>query len=203
MATTVDTSVKWAVKRDDGPIVVKAERLPELEAMTFEPAQKPRMGEPIRFQVNVVAEPTSLQGKRAFVGNNGHGWSDFEIYCDEGTPLGGEDKAPSPLAYFTAGAAFCLLTHISSYVRMKKLDIDRIKLEVKGKYMTTMGQVATGGQGSGACEGFETHVIIDSTEPAEKVKQLVEVCENACMAMQTVVNAVPASTSLILNGKKI
>jgi hypothetical protein len=32
--------------------------------------------------------------------------SAWELHCDEGRPLGGDDSAPTPLMYFAAGAAF-------------------------------------------------------------------------------------------------
>jgi uncharacterized OsmC-like protein len=194
---------KWAVARMPGPIVEKMERAPAFEALTVTPFARPRLGEPICFEVYAVAEPTSLQGKRAVIGTPLPGWSNFAIYCDEGTPIGGEDKAPSPLGYFTAAVAFCLLTHISGFLRMRKLDIDKIKVELKGKYKSSMDQAEKGGEARGGCEGFETHVIIESREAPEQVKDLIEACEKACIAMQTVANAVPASTRIVLNGNRL
>ena len=32
--------------------------------------------------------------------------SRWEMHCDEGSAIGGEDEAPPPLAYFSAGLAF-------------------------------------------------------------------------------------------------
>lgn len=197
------TALKWAVRRDDGAIVAKATGLPNLEAMNVTPFERARVGEPIRFEVCAIAEPTSEQGKRAVIGTPLPGWSEFEIFCDEGTPIGGEDTAPSPLGYFTAAVAFCLLTHISGFLRVRKLDIDKIKVELKGKYRSSMDQAEKGGEARGGCEGFETHVVIESPEAPEKVKDLIEACEKACIAMQTVANAVPTSTSIVLNGKKL
>jgi len=194
---------KWAVKYDSGPIVTKLSTGPKFEVLQDVVRAKPRPGEPLRFDIKVVAEPTSFQGKRAIVASPGPGWGNFEIRCDEGTPLGGDDSAPAPLGYLTAGVVFCLMTHISGYLRVKKLNLDRIKVEVRANFMTTMGNLATGGQASGACEGFETYVIVDSSEPPERVKELVEVCEEACMAMQALVNSVPATTKIILNGRAI
>ena len=52
----------------------------------------------------------------------------------------------------------------------------------------------------GLSKGVETFVVIDTTEPPETIERMVEVAEKACMAAQTVVNAVPASTVIVHNG---
>ena len=54
--------------------------------------------------LQVEAETLERQLKRAVV--QGGTGSSFEIFCDEGTPLGGDDSAPPPLAFFSAGVAF-------------------------------------------------------------------------------------------------
>ena len=54
--------------------------------------------------ITVEAETLERQRKRARV-QAGRG-SAFEMLCDEGSYLGGDDSAPPPLAYFSAGVAF-------------------------------------------------------------------------------------------------
>ncbi len=61
------------------------------------------------IHVHVSARTAGRQKKRAEVWTEvqGHRWgSRFAITCDEGKAIGGEDTAPPPLAYFSAGAAF-------------------------------------------------------------------------------------------------
>jgi hypothetical protein len=54
--------------------------------------------------LQVEAETAGRQLKHAII--TGGSTSPFEAYCDEGTYLGGDDSAPSPLAYFSLGVAF-------------------------------------------------------------------------------------------------
>jgi hypothetical protein len=77
------------------------------------PAQAPAQGgtpgaAEIRIRVN--AETLGGQKKRAQVwGETAAGAtrnSRWEMHCDEGRGIGGEDTAPPPLAYFSAGIAF-------------------------------------------------------------------------------------------------
>ncbi len=54
--------------------------------------------------LHVDAETRERQLKHAIV--TGGSTSPFEVYSDEGFYLGGDDSAPSPLAYFSLGIAF-------------------------------------------------------------------------------------------------
>ncbi|MGH2598115.1 MAG: hypothetical protein ACRDJ9_01875 [Dehalococcoidia bacterium] len=52
-----------------------------------------------QFTFDVVAERVVRQQKRALFGG-------FEILCDEGAGIGGDNTAPPPLAYFAAAVGF-------------------------------------------------------------------------------------------------
>jgi len=54
--------------------------------------------------LHVEAETVERQLKHAVI--SGGSTSPFEAYCDEGPYLGGDDSAPSPLAYLSLGIAF-------------------------------------------------------------------------------------------------
>jgi hypothetical protein len=58
------------------------------------------------LRVAIDAESLSGMKKRATVTLEQPEGSTFEIICDEGAYLSGEDTAPPPLAYFSAGIAF-------------------------------------------------------------------------------------------------
>jgi hypothetical protein len=59
-------------------------------------------------ELRVAIEAESLDGmkKKAIVTLEQPVGSTFSIICDEGAYLSGEDTAPPPLAYFSAGIAF-------------------------------------------------------------------------------------------------
>jgi hypothetical protein len=52
-----------------------------------------------RFSFDVRAEKVVRQQKKGTFAN-------FEIWCDEGARIGGDDTAPPPLAYFATSVAF-------------------------------------------------------------------------------------------------
>ncbi len=53
----------------------------------------------MRFAFDVTARTTEGQRKAAT-------FDHFEIPCDEGAAIGGDDSAPPPLAYFASALAF-------------------------------------------------------------------------------------------------
>ena len=77
------------------------------------PSQVPAQSGPpgiMEIRIRVNAETQGGQKKRAEVwGETVTGArrnSRWEMHCDEGEAVGGDDTAPPPLAYFSAGLAF-------------------------------------------------------------------------------------------------
>lgn len=185
-------------------IVSKQESSPALERIAVTQFVKPRHGEKMRFEVNLVAESLDGMKKKAVVEPNLPTWGSFEIMCDEGGALGGTDTAPPPLGYLSAGIAFCLLTHLSSFIRSKHLNIDNLKIEQRTNFATTLvTEAEEAGDFRGECEGVETHIIVEGDHSADEIRQLAVESENACMAMQAIMNATPTNTKLYLNGSEI
>ena len=67
--------------------------------MADSPFRIERHDDGVRFTFELVAETAERQRKRAT-------FAQFEMMCDEGEALGGDDSAPPPLAYFSAALAF-------------------------------------------------------------------------------------------------
>ena len=185
-------------------IVTKLEASPALEKIEVTHFVKPKHGDKMKFEVNLVAESLDGMKKKAIVEPNLPTWGSFEIQCDEGGALGGTDTAPPPLGYLSAGIAFCLLTHLSAFIRSRGLNIEALKIEQRTRFATTLVTDAEeAGDFRGECEGVETHIIVEGDHSADVIRQLAAESENACMAMQAIMNATPANTKLYLNGSEI
>ncbi len=190
--------------QENNTIVSKHESSPALEKITVTEFVKPRLGEQMSFEVNLRAESLGGMKKLAIVEPNLPTWSPFEIHCDEGGALGGTDEAPPPLGYLSAGIAFCLLTHLTAFVRSKKLDIDSLSVEQRTRFATTLVTDAEAeGDFRGRCLGVETHIIVEGGQSPDDIKQLARESENACMAMQAIMNATPTNTTIHLNGEAV
>ena len=112
--------------------------------------------------------------------------------------------SPPPLGYLSAGIAFCLLTHLSAFVRSKKLNIDSLSIEQRTRFATTLVTEAEDeGDFRGRCLGVETHIIVEGDQTPEEVQQLAMESENACMAMQAIMNATPTNTTIHLDGEEV
>lgn len=166
--------------------------------------EKPKAGEKMAFEVNVVAETTDGMKKTARVEPNLPTWSPFVIECDEGSMIGGEDTAPPPLGYLAAGAAFCLLTHLTGLVHDRGLEIDEMRVEQRASFFT---EVFPGGDDpadhDSGCTGFETHVVVESSESDEAIAQLLQDAQDACMAMSAIMQETPSDFHMHLNGREL
>lgn len=87
---------------------------------------------------------------------------------------------------------------------MAKFQIDDIKVEQRFKLSSTIdftGKALDTVKGSS--DGLETHIILESPEPKERIAEFLGWCEDACLALQSIINAVPASTNLYVNGEEV
>lgn len=182
------------------PIVTRAADVPALTSLPAYPRPRIRPGEPIRFAYHVTAEPRPGQSKRGVILSPRPDHSSWEVRCDEGTGMGGNDSAPSPLGYLIMGVAFCLLTHIQGYLDKAPMQIDRIRVEIRAEYATLPPDPDAGHQGEGRCDAYTCHVLVDSPEPSDRIERLVAVCRDACMAIATVASAVPTTSRVFVNG---
>lgn len=172
----------------------------QFEASPFKKSKPP---EPLGFEVNLVAEAGTKQKKTGSVQVNIPGFSPVKLYCDEQPPVG-DDTAPPPLAFFAAGIGFCLMTHLTDILTARKIQVDSLKLEQRIKFQTNLGTMRELGHTTeGECQHVETHVLIESDEPAERILDLLQEAEGACMAHHALRNPIPWSTRLIHNSKEV
>lgn len=178
----------------------RADTAPAPTQFDPEPFTKARPPEPVRFEVNLVAEAGDKQSKTGSVSVNIPGFSPLTLYCDEQPPVG-DDMAPPPLAYFCAGIGFCLMTHLTDIYTARKIAVTSLRLEQRVRFKTNLSTMREMGKTTtGETEHVETHVIIDSPEPPERIAELLAEAEGACMAHFALRNPIPWSTRLVHNG---
>ncbi|MEM6636227.1 MAG: OsmC family protein [Pseudomonadota bacterium] len=181
----------------------KNETLPEPTQFSPKPFKKARPPEPLEFEVVVTAEATERQKKTGVVQVNIPGFSSVRLYCDEQTPVG-DDTAPPPLAFMCAGIGFCLMTHLTDIYTARGIKIKSMKLEQKVGFKTNLSNMRQLGHTTeGTTEHIETHVLIESDEPEERIRDLMVEAENACMAHFALRNPIPWRSRLLHNGKEL
>lgn len=51
--------------------------------------------------------------------------------------------------------------------------------------------------------GLETRIEVESEEPPERIRQLVKMGEQTCFTLQSLLQPVPVTTSVLLNGRPL
>lgn len=186
------------------PIVRKTDEPVELTTMEpakFTPPRGP--GAPVEFVMDLTAEALEGAVKRATVVPNLPGWGAFEIRCDEGQSIGGTDSAPAPLAYLSAGVAFCMLTHLKFYVETHALDIRSMRIEQRVRFTTNERTRRPSDPPSSGCLGIEMHLVIDSDAAGDAVRELATTAKALCMAHQALLAPTPSVFGVRLNGETL
>lgn len=119
----------------------------------------------------------------------------YEIACDESHILGGDDSAPPPLAYFTSAIAFCLMTQISRYAHMRKLQIDDLQMKTTVHYRNE-GSVLQGTV-QGYVDKIESTIEIASAESDETLEKLVKDAERGCYVHYALTHPIEVSNHII------
>ena len=125
----------------------------------------------------------------------------FEVFCDEGINLGGENSAPKPITYFLWSVGFCALTQLHRYGEMMKVELRNAKVTVRSKFKTE-GSVLKGTVKASPVD-FEVKFEVESDAPPERVAACVRNAEAGCYVMQCVVEPTPVKREVLLNGKTL
>lgn len=119
----------------------------------------------------------------------------FQI--DEPVERGGGGLAPSPMAYFTAGAAACLTSHITQSAGF--LDIHYNSLEVEATVLWDNRRKFGIADLEQASLGIIFNIDMQSDAPKEKLIELLKHAEDACYASDVIRNKTPIRAHLIVN----
>lgn len=149
------------------------------------------------FPVKVSVKTDEGLRKHADVTPGVKGYGAYQLWSDEGTGLPpGADSAPAPLVYFAAGAAFCLVSHLTTLAADRHLDVRNIEVESELSFGYVKGEA---GQ-RGVCLGLRYVVDIDSDEPQERLRQLIQEAKGMCLAEAALAEPVAIQTLLAIKG---
>ncbi len=127
--------------------------------------------------------------------------SQYEVFCDEGPQLGGENSAPRPITYFLLSVGFCALTQLHRYGEMMKVELRNPKVTVKSRFRTD-GSVLKGTVQAKPV-GFQIKFEVESDLPADRVAMCIRNAERGCFVMQAIVQPTPVEREVLLNGKTL
>jgi organic hydroperoxide reductase OsmC/OhrA len=84
---------------------------------------------------------------------------------------------------------------------MLKIGVDKARVHVAMRNKTE-GSVLQGSV-QASCLGFETRLEIESSEPPERIEQLVAMAERGCFTMQALLAPVTFTHTTTLNGQPL
>lgn len=126
--------------------------------------------------------------------------SAFRFLCD-GKTEGGEEKAPPPLAYLSAGVGFCYMTQIGRYAHITKQDLR--KYEVVQENVFTMSGSADDWSRIARAYPTDTQVFLEAGEPDETAQKTVSMGERTCFLHAAMRGSCPSVIKVELNGQEI
>jgi len=101
----------------------------------------------------------------------------FHFLSDDSRLAGGQERAPSGLAYMAAGIAFCYLTQLGRYAQIVKQQLAGYRV-VQDIAFSPPGSMTTGTQVSATAP--DTHTFVDTTEDDDLTRKLVQMGEQTC-----------------------
>lgn len=102
----------------------------------------------------------------------------FEFLCDDSRATDKPARAPSGLAYLSAGIAYCFMTQLGRYAQIVKR-----RLQYYGVIQDTIFRIPSTGPTASLpvlVEPVDTHVYVASAEPDEAIQTLVAMGEQTC-----------------------
>jgi len=125
----------------------------------------------------------------------------FTLACDEPVPVGGTDKAATPLEFFMSAIGFCENVMFTRYAALLNLQFDSLETSVRGHW-DRRGQYGIGG----AEPSFKDVTVETKVTTKDSVEKVVEVTRNThrgCPMHATIVKAMKVTDKLFVNGKEI
>ncbi|HIE21489.1 MAG TPA: hypothetical protein EYP73_02675 [Acidimicrobiia bacterium] len=124
--------------------------------------------------------------------------STFRFQCDETGINGGEEQAPQPLAYLTAGIGFCFMTQLGRYAHI-------IKRPLGGYAIVQDNSFGSSDESGGwtSAGPTQTHVFVKGDPGAEIGTDLVTMGERTCFLHAAMRSEVPSLVNTRLNGETL
>lgn len=136
--------------------------------------------------------------KGAYVKTNGiSDYTGWHFLADEGAKEGQYPFGPSPLSYYTAGAATNLHTQIINASKVFNVKLDSVKVEVVNKFRWDNMSSETG---TGNTDTTTTSVIIESSASCETIQSILDLAFNAWTVGEALKNKTTIEPQLIING---
>jgi uncharacterized OsmC-like protein len=122
----------------------------------------------------------------------------FTFQSDEPAERGGEGAAPTPLQYFAAGIASCLLTQLVRFSPQFNVKLDAAETDVRF-VIDKREKFGLHGNGS-AAQYVEVRLDIHSPSDPDHIQQLIAHAEHSCHAEQSLIQPINVKSVITVHG---
>ena len=102
----------------------------------------------------------------------------FRFLSDDSAAVGGQERAPSGLAYLSAGISFCFMTQLGRYAHVAKHDMQSYQIVQDTSFSPPA--VLNENSETPTCAAVDTDVFIGNNEDDEKTQTLLNMGEQTC-----------------------
>lgn len=130
---------------------------------------------------------------------------EFTIFADEPSMAGGEGSAPFMFGYFMAGTLLCEMAQYTwCAAELDMVDqIHSLKMSIEGEFPLAPLYGLDNAPGASSVKEMKVKTQIESNATPEQIKELARLAAARCPAHQSIVNKVPYSSTVELNGQQI
>lgn len=127
--------------------------------------------------------------------------STFRFQSDETPESGGGGAAPPPLAYLCAGVAFCFLTQLGRYARIKRISLDSYAVSQHAAF--GFGGSREDESLESRVSPFDTQVFLEGDLAEDEARDLVRMGERTCFLHASMRGAFPSLLVAELRGEPL
>ena len=102
----------------------------------------------------------------------------FRLLSDDSAAVGGQERAPSGLAYLSAGIAFCFMTQLGRYAHVARHELDSYQILQDTSF--TLPAAINEASEPPTSEAVDTEVFIVNREDEEATQTLLNMGEQTC-----------------------
>lgn len=123
----------------------------------------------------------------------------FVLHCDEPPALGGRDQAPNPVELLAAGLCGCLTAGIATNAALFDTALEKLEVEVRCDW-DMRGVLGLDKTVPNQAQGIHYTVRLKGKPGvgAEQLRRCKETLDRKSAVLNTLLNAVPASTDIII-----
>jgi len=117
----------------------------------------------------------------------------FQLLIDEPQVRGGQSLGPTPLGYFVTGAASCLMMQYANVLKEKPMPVESIKMMAR----------AHNDREARVFKDMIYEVNLTGPISPADAEALARAASERCFVENTIAKALPITTEVHLNGKKV